>query len=78
MGSNGDERRYISVKEAAARYGISDRTVRQSVADGVLPALRVGRQIRLDPLVLDELFAAPATRTLDGALTVTRPKRAAG
>lgn len=38
----------LSLKEAAARYGVSERTIRRRIAEGQLPAYRVGpRTIRV-------------------------------
>ncbi|MBS4730059.1 excisionase family DNA-binding protein [Mycobacterium sp. SM1] len=42
-------RRYATIKEAAAYLAVSDRTIRQMIADGRLTAYRNGRRvIRLD------------------------------
>jgi excisionase family DNA binding protein len=54
------DRRYITVAQAAARYGVSDMTIRRHVWDGSIPAIRIGRTVRLDPDQLDELFAGGA------------------
>jgi excisionase family DNA binding protein len=48
--------RYVTPDEAAAHLGISTRTVRRRIADGTIPAYRLGpRLLRID---LDELAAA--------------------
>ena len=40
--------RYLSLSEAAERYGVSVRTLRRRIAEGRLPAYRVGpRSIRV-------------------------------
>jgi excisionase family DNA binding protein len=42
------EQRYASLEEAARWYGMSQRSIRRMIADGSLPAVRVGkRQIRI-------------------------------
>jgi excisionase family DNA binding protein len=49
-------RRYVTVAEAAEYLAVTDRTIRQMVADGRLAAYRSGtRLVRLD---LDEIDAA--------------------
>ena len=49
-------RRYCSITEAAEYLGVTERTVRQMIADGRLVGYRMGnRFIRLD---LDEIDAA--------------------
>lgn len=47
----------VSLAEAADLAGVSIRTLRRRIADGVLPAYRTGpRLIRLDPADLLELI----------------------
>lgn len=47
----------VSLAEAAELAGVSIRTLRRRIADGVLPAYRTGpRLIRLDPADLLELI----------------------
>jgi excisionase family DNA binding protein len=69
-------KRYATTEQTADRYGVSTESIRRGVRDKRLPALRVGRQLRFDLDVLDELFARPAERSADGSLTTTRPQRA--
>lgn len=46
---------YVSLKDAAQRYGVSERTLRRRVAEGTLPAVRFGpRSIRVN---LDDVGA---------------------
>lgn len=45
--------RFISTQAAAERLGVTPKSVRNWVADGRLPAVRVGRNIRIDPADLD-------------------------
>ena len=44
----------LSVAATAERLGVSDKTVRRLISSGVLPALRVGAQLRIDPDELDD------------------------
>lgn len=38
----------LSLKDAAARFGVSERTIRRRISEGCLPAYRVGpRSIRV-------------------------------
>ena len=49
-------RTYESLASAAARMGVSLKTVRRRIADGVLPVYRCGRILRLDPNDVDGMF----------------------
>ncbi len=49
-------RTYESLPSAAARTGISVKTLRRRVAEGVLPVYRCGRIVRLDPDEVDGMF----------------------
>ena len=44
----------LTVQETAERLAVSVDTVRRLIARGELPALKVGKQIRLDPLELEK------------------------
>jgi excisionase family DNA binding protein len=49
----------ISLDDAATRLGVSVWTIRRRIADGTLPAYRVGKRlIRVDPRDLDRLERA--------------------
>ena len=48
------DRPLLSVRDVAARLAVSELTVRRLIEAGSLPAVRVGRQLRIDP---DELEA---------------------
>lgn len=57
-----EPRRKMTVAEAARYWGCSERTIRNRIASGELPASRFGpRMIRLDSRDLDRL-ARPARR----------------
>lgn len=45
MSSNG---RYIPVSELASRLSCSDETIRRQCRDGRIPAIKVGRDWRVD------------------------------
>lgn len=50
------EERYRSVREAAARLGVTERTIYRKLWSGELPgAIRVGRAIRIPEAALDSL-----------------------
>ena len=49
--------RLLTIEEAAAYPALSTRTIRRRIADGTLPAFRVGpRSIRVRPEHLEELL----------------------
>jgi excisionase family DNA binding protein len=49
-------RRRVTIAEAAAERGVSQRTIRRYIATGRLPAYRFGSTlIRIDPADLDRL-----------------------
>lgn len=50
-------RTYESLAAAAARMGVSVKTVRRRIADGILPVYRCGRIMRLDPNDVDGMFS---------------------
>ena len=49
-------RTYESLPTAAARIGVSVKTVRRRIAEGALPVYRSGRILRLDPDDVDAMF----------------------
>lgn len=46
----------MTTKEAAKRLGISERFVRSLQHSGALPAVKIGRTTRFDPLDLEEFI----------------------
>lgn len=49
--------RYETITEAARRLGVSTKTLRRRIAEGHLPAYRLGSQLlRLDPRDVDALL----------------------
>jgi excisionase family DNA binding protein len=48
---------FASISDIAARYGVSQRTVRRWIARGLIEAYRVGpRLLRVDPDEVDALL----------------------
>ena len=48
--------KYLTLRVGAEQYGISERTLRRRIAEGKLPAIRVGpRSIRIAAADLDQL-----------------------
>jgi excisionase family DNA binding protein len=64
--------RYLTVTECAAMLGVEHKTVRRLIERGELPALRVGRLLRIDPAALESLRYRP-TRS-DPAAPTSRPR----
>lgn len=52
-----DDRPLYTVASLCERLGLSDRVVRQMLADSVIPSFRVGGARRVDPRALDEYLA---------------------
>lgn len=50
-------RTYESLPTAAARIGVSVKTIRRRIAEGVLPVYRTGRILRLNPDEVDAMFS---------------------
>ena len=70
-----DEREYRTAAEVAAELGVSLRTVRRWIADGELPAVRIGRSVRVPRSayagVLDPAAgAATSAAAVPGAVAV--------
>jgi excisionase family DNA binding protein len=61
--------KYLTPKEAAARCGVSEKTVRTWVQEGKLPACRAGKLLRIDRRDLEDYLAsghgAPSSNRLD-------------
>lgn len=58
--------RYITLQQAADDTQMATRTLRRYIAEGKLPAYRLGRTIRLLPEDVDALFT-PTTQWNGGA-----------
>jgi len=53
----------MTLAEVASRYNVSSKTIRRRIADGSLPAFRVGpRLIRVDVADVERLFRPIPTR----------------
>lgn len=50
------ERRLLTGAELAELLGISGRTLRRHVASGAIPAIRLGRLLRFDPIQIESFF----------------------
>ncbi len=69
MGSNEVEETYLTVAEVAEKLKLNQQTVRNWIDQGSLPALRVGRRVRIKrsdfERILEESYSgtrAPASR----------------
>ena len=52
------DNRHMTLKQAAEWYGVSERTLRRRIAEGRLPAYRIGpRSIRVQAKDVDALAA---------------------
>lgn len=52
---------YLSLDDVAARLGVSVKTARRRVADGTLPAVRIGRRLIRVPASALESVGRPLT-----------------
>lgn len=50
----------LSVKEAAPRIGVSQRTVRSLIANGTLRSVRIGKRVIIRPSDIDTFLDANA------------------
>ena len=62
-----DHEPWLSVRDASSRLGVSERTVRRLVEKGELPATRVGRCVRLDPIDIDAYLQTGKSRRRTGS-----------
>jgi excisionase family DNA binding protein len=51
---------YLSVNQAAARYGVSHKTIRAAIRKGQMKCVRLGRAIRISQAALPEAFPEQA------------------
>jgi excisionase family DNA binding protein len=56
---------YLTVAEVAERLKLNQQTVRNWIDQGSLPAVRVGRRVRVRRSALDSILAAGATSTIE-------------
>ena len=54
MRLDSDNAPLLMVSEVATRLKVSDARVYELVRSGILPGVRIGRQVRVDPKKLDE------------------------
>lgn len=48
------QRQYLKVKDIADMLAFTERHVRQLIADGEIPAVRINKSYRVDEAVLEE------------------------
>lgn len=70
-------RTYESLPTAAARIGVSVKTIRRRIAEGVLPVVRSGRSPHLDPKDVDALLRRFPQRRASESSPRARPARRA-
>lgn len=70
--------RHLSVAECAELLAVEHKTVRRLIERGELPALRVGRVLRIDPAALDALAYQPAPPGGEHSPRPARPRPVAG
>ena len=66
-------RTYESLPTAAARIGVSVKTIRRRIAEGVLPVVRSGRSLHLDPKDVDALLRSCPRFAGAGIVRAGRP-----
>lgn len=49
--------RVCTVKQAAEVFGVSTITIRRLIATGKLAAIRIGRSVRIDRRLLEEILS---------------------
>lgn len=70
-------RELASPAQIADLFGLDTKTVRRRIADGTLPAFRVGRQIRIDVAAAEAALMRPMNEAAAALLTADRRERAA-
>ena len=66
--------RYLSVRECAELLAVDHKTVRRLIEAGTLPALRVGRAIRIAPDDLRALAIRPPSSATGTRLRTVEPR----
>ncbi|WP_426311713.1 helix-turn-helix domain-containing protein [Cellulosimicrobium sp. E-16] len=67
MKSQPSPRILASIEDVAERYDVHPKTIRRRIADGTVPAYRVGRQIRIDLAEADAAMLRPIPTHFRGA-----------
>jgi excisionase family DNA binding protein len=57
---------YITVEQAAAQVSVCTKTIRRLIAEGQIPAVIVGRSVRIPENWIDALKAASEIQRLGG------------
>ena len=64
-----------SPQELAELFGITTKTVRRRIAEGTLPAFRVGRQIRIDVTAAEDALMRPMNAAAAALISTRRGGR---
>jgi excisionase family DNA binding protein len=67
---------YFTVKEIAERLKLNQQTVRNWIDEGRLPAVRIGRRVRVRRADLDRVLAQGATAELEPPAATVAPAQA--
>ena len=67
---------YLTVKEIADRLKLNQQTVRNWIDDGRLPAVRIGRRVRVRRVDLDGVLAQGATVEIEPPASTVVPSEA--
>ncbi|MFD0865330.1 helix-turn-helix domain-containing protein, partial [Tessaracoccus lubricantis] len=62
-------------QELAELFGITTKTVRRRIAEGTLPAFRVGRQIRIDVTAAEDALMRPMNAAAAALISARRRSR---
>ena len=68
-------RELVSPQELAELFGITTKTVRRCIAEGTLPAFRVGRQIRIDVTAAEDALMRPMNAAAAALISTRRRGR---
>ncbi len=52
----------LSIEDVATEFNVSDKTIRRMIADGTLPAAKVGAQYRLSRQQVYKAFDVPTDK----------------
>lgn len=70
-------RELASPAEIAEHFGLNPKTVRRRIADGTLPAFRVGRRIRIDVAAAEAALMAPMNAAAAALVPTANRRRTA-
>lgn len=72
MGASWDDE-YLTVKEIAERLKLNQQTVRNMIDDGRMPAVRIGRRVRVRRVDLDRVLAQGVTAEIEPPASTVDP-----